>query len=248
MRWGRLATVNYRGVHVPRVLGLGLLASALLATVVVEAVREVGAGGWGALVGSALVLAAGLIDDLVPIGPRGLRGHARSLLEGRMTTGILKVIVAVAAAVVVVALQPPRPGWVRVAGVILIAGCANVWNGLDVRPGRALKAFLVPGVAFALWGDAGALPVEIGVLVGTLVAMPFDLRELAMLGDGGANLLGFVAGVGLYAILSDGGVLVAAVVAVALNVVADTVSFSRVIETSGPLRWIDHLGRVAPDG
>jgi hypothetical protein len=88
-------------------------------------------------------------------------------------------------------------------------------------------------------------PAVVGLLVGAVVVLPFDLRETAMLGDSGANLLGFAAGIGLYAALPDPWVAVAAGVAVVLNVVAETVSFSRVIERTPPLRWVDTLGRRA---
>jgi hypothetical protein len=39
-------------------------------------------------------------------------------------------------------------------------------------------------------------------------------------------------------------VWVAAGVAVTLNVLADTVTLSRLIDTVAPLRWFDRLGRV----
>lgn len=229
----------------PRMLGIGLAAAAAAATAVVAALDEVGAAGWGALAGCLLVFAAGLVDDLAPAGPRGLRNHLRSLAAGRMTTGIVKLVVAVGAAAVVVALQPARPGYVRVFGVVLLAAGANVWNGLDVRPGRALKAFAVPGAAFLVWGTLVHAPAIAGLLVGGALALPADLRERAMLGDGGANLLGFAAGLGVFDALADGWVPVAAAVGVALNVVAETVSFSRVIEAAPPLRYLDGLGRRA---
>ena len=66
-----------------------------------------------------------------------------------------------------------------------------------------------------------------------------------MLGDGGSNLLGFTAGLGLYLVLPGPWVWVAASVAVALNVLADTVTLSRLIDAVGPLRWFDRLGRVS---
>jgi hypothetical protein len=162
-----------------------------------------------------------------------------------MTTGILKLVVAAGAAAVVVALQPSRPGWVRLWGIVLLAGAANVWNGLDVRPGRALKAFLVPGLVFIAWGTLAHAPAIAGLLAGGVLALPADLRERAMLGDGGANLLGFAAGLGVFDVLSDPWVPVAAVVGVGLNVVADTVTFSRVIAAAPPLRFLDGLGRRA---
>lgn len=245
MRWGRLAALNYRGVPVPRALGIALAASATVLTLLYSFLREVGHPGWGALAGLLLVFAAGLVDDVAPVGPRGVRNHLRSIAAGRMTTGILKVLVTAGAAVVVVALQPERPAYVRLAAVVLLAASANVWNGLDVRPGRALKAFLPPAVVFLARGELENAPAILGLFVGALVLLPLDLRERAMLGDGGANLLGFAAGLALTDVLPDAWVAVAAVVAVGMNVVADTVTFSRVIEAAPPLRWMDDLGRRA---
>ena len=243
MRWGRLATPNHRGVLVPRVLGIALAGAAAAGTVWDAALDDVDAAGWGALAGCLLVVAAGLVDDVAPVGPRGLRNHLRSLAAGRMTTGILKLVVTLGAAVVVVGLQPPRAGFARLSGVVLIAAAANVWNGLDVRPGRALKAFLPPALVFVLLGDVELAPAIAGLLVASVIVLPVDLRELAMLGDGGANLLGFAAGLGTYVLLGDAWVPVGAAIAVGLNVLADTVSFSRVIERVAPLRFLDALGR-----
>jgi hypothetical protein len=245
MRWGRLLVENHRGVPVPRVLGIALAIDAVVWTLVVATIQEVGAAGWGALAGLLLVFGAGLMDDLAPPGPRGLRGHLRAVASGRATTGLIKVVVIVGSAVVVVALQPDRHASVAVLGIVLLSASANVWNGLDVVPGRSLKAFVLLALAFAIWGESSDAPAVVGLLVGAVVVLPFDLRESAMLGDGGANLLGFAAGIALYDALPDPWVAVAASVAVVLNVVAETVSFSRVIEGTPPLRWLDGLGRRA---
>ncbi len=243
MRWGRLLVENHRGVLVPRILGIALALDAVIWTVAYAIVAETGTAGWGALAGLLLVFVAGLVDDLGPEGPRGIRNHLRSAARGRMTTGLLKVLVILGSAALVVALLPQRKASVAIAGVVLLAGCANVWNGLDVAPGRCLKAFLVPAVAFVAWGTIADAPALVGLLIGAVLVLPFDLRESAMLGDGGANMLGFAAGIGLLEILSDGWVLVAACVVVLLNVLAETTSFSRVIERTPPLRWVDALGR-----
>ncbi len=245
MTRGELAAPNYRGVPVPRVLGIGLSAAAAVATIGYAAVRELGAAGWGALVGCLLVCAAGVVDDLAGQRPRGLRGHLGALAQGRVTTGIVKVLITAGAAAVVIALQPPRSGSTGLWGIVLLAASANVGNGLDVRPGRALKVFLLPATAFVVWGELANAPAIAGLLAGAIAALPVDLRERAMLGDGGANLLGFAAGLALYDVLGDGGVAVAAVAAVALNVLAETVTFSRVIQAAPPLRFLDGLGRRA---
>lgn len=243
MSWGALAAPNHRGVLVPRVLGLGLGLAAAVWTVAAAAFDGLEAPGWGALAGLGLVLTAGLVDDVAPVGPRGLRNHLRALASGRMTTGILKALVTLGASVIVVGLQPDRPALVALGGVVLLAASANVWNGLDVRPGRAMKAFVLPGLAFAIWGEAANAPAVLGLLAASAVALPIDLRERAMLGDGGANLLGFAAGLAVYDVVPDPWVPIAATAAVGLNVVADTISFSRVIDASPPLRWLDRVGR-----
>jgi hypothetical protein len=243
MRWGRLLATNYRGDLVPRTLGLALGASAAAATLLVAMLDAVGAAGWGALAGCALVLAAGLVDDVAPVGPRGLRNHLRSLAEGRMTTGLLKALVTTGAAVVVVALQGTRASYAGLSAIVLLAASANVWNGLDVRPGRALKAFLPPAVAFLVWGELVHAPAIAGLVAGAILALPLDLRERGMLGDAGSNLLGFAAGLAIGDVLPDVWMPVAAAVAVGLNVVAETVSFTRVIESTPVLRFVDALGR-----
>ncbi|HEX6230441.1 MAG TPA: hypothetical protein VF029_01870 [Actinomycetota bacterium] len=244
MRWGRLAVENHRGVLVPRILGPLLAATALAWTAASDLVGDVGPAAWTVTLGGLLVFAAGLVDDLASPGPRGLRGHLRALAGGTVTTGIVKAVVTIGAAAVVVARLRPPSLWVALGGIVLLSGCTNVWNGLDVRPGRAVKAFLPIGLGFVLAGDVWTAPAALGLLLGALVALPADLRELAMLGDGGSNLLGFVAGIGLYLVLPGWGVVLAAVVATALNVVAETYTLSRAIDRTPPLRWLDRLGRL----
>lgn len=248
MRWGRLETENHRGRRIPRILWAPVDLAALGATVLAVFLGGAGAEAWGGLVGLLLVSAAGLVDDLAPPGPRGLRGHLHALLAGRVTTGVLKVVVAVGASAVVVALQGVRPGWVRLAGVVLLASSTNLWNGLDVAPGRALKAFLPVGTAFALAGPLGTFPAGVGVLAAAALALGPDLRERAMLGDAGANALGFAAGSCLYLLLADPWVPATAALAVGLNLLAETVTLSRAIAAVPPLRLLDRLGRLPDRG
>ena len=245
----RLSVENHRGLMVPRTLGLWLAFAATVSTVGVAAAQPDGPverAGWGVLAASLLVFAAGLVDDLVGAGPRGIRNHARALAAGHLSTGALKLVVVVGAASVAVTLQPWRSATVRLAGVILVAGCANIWNGLDVRPGRALKFALV-AMAGLVGANLASMPTLPLVALGSAVVLWPDTRERAMLGDGGANLLGCTIGLGLYVVLPGWGVVVGAAAAVVLNVVAETITFSRAIDAIAPLRWFDRLGRL-PEG
>lgn len=247
----RLAVENHRGVLVPRTLGLWLAAAAVVSSVVVASTRIDGSverAGWGAVAATLIVFAMGMVDDLAPIGPRGLRNHLRSLAAGHVTTGILKLVVTVGAAIVVVALRDVGTTVHRLAGVVLVAGCANIWNGLDVRPGRALKVAIPVMLAAGVGFHVARLPtLPLVVLVAACCVVP-DLRERAMLGDGGANLLGFTIGLELYLALPVWGVVAGAAVAIALNVLAETMTFSRAIDAIRPLRWFDRLGRLPVGG
>ena len=239
----QLYAENVRGRRIPRILGIVLAAWAALGMAVLVPAAGDTAESWSVFGAALLVFAAGLVDDLAPIGPRGLRGHLRALLSGRMTTGILKVLVTAGAAVVAVALLDRGDAVTRLGAVTLIAATTNVWNGLDVRPGRALKAFIVLMVVVVLAGaPAHEGPIGAAVLSAAVLVLLPDLREWAMLGDAGANLLGFTAGVVLAGALPAWAMWPAAAVAVALNVVAETVTFSHVIDAVAPLRWFDRLG------
>jgi hypothetical protein len=238
----RLAVRNHRGREVPAVLGLVLAAAGAISAIAVAVWDRVPAAGWIAAAGAGLVTAAGLLDDLAAGGPRGLRGHLRALAGGHVSTGVVKLFTIAGVAVVVAAsAEAPRSGAARLAGAILIAGATNLWNGLDVRPGRALKfSYLaLPAMLTCSWP---AVPFAPGVALGAVLILPWDAGERAMLGDAGANLLGLTIGIAMFDALTGVQIGVAAGAVVLLNLIAETVTLSRVIEAVPPLRWFDRLG------
>ena len=238
-----LVVRNHRGVPLPRTLGLLIGAGGLASTLAFAASGDVPSVGWASAGACAVVLAVGVLDDLAPAGPRGLRNHLRALLAGRITTGVLKATVIPLAALVVAAATPGSLGRIA-ATVVLLAGGANLANALDLRPGRALKAALPPLAAGALLGPVAAAPVLPGLALAALPALVLDLRERAMLGDGGANLLGFAAGLAVLPLLGDGWLAAAAAVVAALNLLAEARSLSAIIESTPALRALDRLGRL----
>lgn len=248
MNFGQRLTVrNHRGTPVPAVLGFVLAAGGALAVAGAVLAGWINAAGAVASGAALMVGVAGLTDDLAPPGPRGLRGHMVALAHGQVTTGAVKLVVITAASLITVAASARTGGVVRVSGVLLIAASTNLWNGLDVRPGRAVKWFLVLAITGVVW-TPHAGPFAIGVGAAAFAVLIPDLRERAMLGDAGANLLGFTAGVALYLRSPASWIPYQAAAMVVLNVVADTASLSRVIETVPPLRWFDRIGTLPTDG
>jgi UDP-GlcNAc:undecaprenyl-phosphate/decaprenyl-phosphate GlcNAc-1-phosphate transferase len=240
-RWRKL---NRREREMPATLGWAIaLAVAGIALVVVRQVQVVGLrdSQAGELLAAAIVFLAGVIDDGFGGTVRGLRGHLRALLRGQLTTGGVKLAAAVLAAAITVAWTPREHLWANLLALVAIAGCTNVWNGLDVAPGRALKGFLVVAIVLLVVDVRAFLLVCTGAAAAALVP---DLRERGMLGDSGANLLGFLAGAEIVRRLPEVWLIPAVLVVIGLNVLAETVTFTRMIDAIAPLRWIDRLGRL----
>ncbi len=230
----------------------------------------------------------GLADDVFGAsGPKGFRGHLGALLHGRLTTGMLKLLgigvlalfYGAGAAPGILArsqMSAAGPGWFVVAGVLAaltIALAANLLNLLDLRPGRALKAYTllvpVPATIFAVGAvgayndsmlsfgpDAAGATLTVSdtwfvagalvvVLLGPVAAVwRIDLGERAMLGDAGANALGAVLGYLLTAALPLAWLAGVAAFVLALNLASERVSFTAVIERVGVLRRLDSIGRL----
>jgi hypothetical protein len=167
----------------------------------------------------AAVAALGLADDLWSGPERGFRAHLRS---GR-TTGVLKLV-----GIPLVGLLATR----RISGGLLVGLAANVLNQLDTKPGRALKAYL----AAALVLDA---PVGVAVLL-----LPYDLREMAMLGDGGSNALGALLGLNSVKRFTGRGQWVAIGALAGLTILGERRSIGALIERTPGLASVDRLGRV----
>ncbi len=255
LRAPALARQNYRDRVVPTAGGVLIV----LAVLVVEAGRAIlGAVGVGDEPGlttaRSLVLFAafgfgllGLIDDVVGEGDeRGFRGHLGALRHGRLTTGLLKLVGGGAVAVVLVATPGFATGRRLLVDALLIALAANLGNLLDRAPGRVIKAGVLAYVPLVLVLGTGAVGVALAPVMGAAVGLLApDLRERLMLGDTGANVIGAVLGLGVVLGLGQTARIVVLVVVAALNVAAELVSFSRVIEQVPPLRAFDELGRAA---
>jgi UDP-N-acetylmuramyl pentapeptide phosphotransferase/UDP-N-acetylglucosamine-1-phosphate transferase len=194
-------------------------------------------------VGAAATLALGvaflgLLDDLLDAPARGWKGHLGALREGELSTGMLKAG-GTAALAGFVLLGEPR--WLL--AVPLIALTTNLFNLLDLRPGRAWKGFVVVAVALVIAGHTEELRA-IGPWIGPLLVVGlYDLRERAMLGDTGANVLGAMAGLWLVLALDATGEWIALAVVLALNVYGELRSISAAVERTAPLRFLDGLGR-----
>ncbi len=181
--------------------------------------------GWAVAVAvpsSLPVALVGLGDDVWSGPERGFRAHLRA---GR-TTGVLKLVAI------------PLYGLVRtrsLSGALLVGLSANALNQLDTRPGRALKAFFLTA---ALLRFRPRKAVAAAVLLA-----PYDLREMAMLGDSGANALGALVGCESVARISRTRRWGAIGALGCLTLLGERFSLGAVIERTPGLRQLDAWGR-----
>jgi UDP-GlcNAc:undecaprenyl-phosphate GlcNAc-1-phosphate transferase len=255
MRRHGLARDNYRGRRVAFPAGAVLVACSLVALAPLAILDDranldlldPGLRRWAVYVLGISLL--GLIDDALGRGsdeetPRGWRGHARAVASGRFSTGAIKAVGALALAAYATSGLGQRD-FVYVADLALLLLTTNLFNLLDLRPGRVEKVFiaLLAAVCIAAWTS---VPIELlGVFIGpVLVVAAFTLRERAMLGDTGANLVGALAGVTLVVSLGETARYVALGIVLAVNIYGEFRSISRTIDGVPLLRSLDSLGRV----
>ena len=175
--------------------------------------------GWTVALHEPLITAIGLADDRWSGDERGFAAHLRA----RRTTGVLKLV-----GIPLVALARTR----SLSGALLVSLSANSLNQLDTRPGRALKAYI-----------AAALVVDAPVALAVLLA-PYDLREMAMIGDGGANGLGAMLGWSSVNRFTGRGRWVAIGALAGLTILGERRSLGELIERTPVLRELDAWGRL----
>lgn len=251
---------NYAGREVPVPSGILIPLAAFVALGISAPLDRLldddilgGPGLAGVMIYIIGVCLLGTIDDLLgtPViegglgrkDPRGVRGHAKATFSGGFSTGAVKAVGSLGLAAFAMGLIIPGDLEYLLA-IALVVVTTNLFNLLDLRPGRALKVFFV--VAIGLCVGAWTLePIWItGVFLGSLpVLFYYDLNEQGMLGDTGSNVIGAIAGVWMVLTLSTTAQLIALAVVVLITLYGEFRSISQLIDRTPVLRFIDHLGR-----
>ena len=186
---------------------------------------------------------AGELDDL--IGNRnvsGLKGHFKSLFKGELTTGGFKALFGGFVGLVVSVCISSSIVDI-IVNTLIIALSTNLMNLFDLRPGRAIKAYLVIMIPIyiTLTGYTKVFPLLI--LPNVLAYFNTDLKARGMMGDTGSNVLGISIGV-LMALGYGIKVRLAWLVfLILMHLITEKFSLTKIIEKNRVLKFIDNLGR-----
>lgn len=245
---GGHTVTNYRGRELPTPLGIILVAAAALAVGALGFLYEAGITDEVPTLGGAFVFgvaAFGVFDDAYSGPSRGWRGHGSAVMKGGMPTGALKALGTLGlAAWFAYGIEPGD--FLRYVLIVLILVLAtNLFNIIDLRPGRAVKTFVLLAAALTI-AKGGDLFKGFGAYGGAIcVVGVYDLRESGMLGDTGANVIGAVAGLWLaYSITSTAGLLICVAILAAITAYGEFRSISAFVERTPGLRHLDSVGRI----
>jgi UDP-N-acetylmuramyl pentapeptide phosphotransferase/UDP-N-acetylglucosamine-1-phosphate transferase len=246
----RLHRTNVSGRKVPAVLGIAVVIAGATTSLTVAALDY---AHWDAASAERVTLSVlllvvvagggGLLDDLRGNeASQGFRGHLAAAAQGRLTGGLIKVVLVGVAGL--------GAGLLAGSGFRFVVECAaavalsaNLVNLLDRAPGRAAKVSLVAAVPLVILAPGAWSVAAAGTLGATATSLPFDLAERGMLGDAGSNAIGAVLGLGLALAASEVALVVALVMLAVLNLASERWSFSEVIERNKPLALLDSWGR-----
>jgi len=246
LKGGGMMVRNYRGQPVITSMGLSFIFPCLWGIIpfMFAGIEPEHVAFLAVVTSLALV---GFIDDAVgDTAIKGIKGHIGELIRGRISTGVVKLVMSALLGLFITAYYHKRLiAWGIYA--LLFSLLVNFINLMDLRPGRAIKAFLLVAIALVILGGFS----NVWMLIPVMAALPFymkgEMEEKYMLGDAGANLLGGIAG--LYAVKSITLVTAAimSVLLLSIHAIAEYCSLSKFIESIPALRFIDQLWRVKAD-
>lgn len=191
----------------------------------------------------------GFIDDM--LGQRddlGFKGHFRALFKGRLTTGGLKALGGGLLAFFV-ALSLGGSWAEIILNTLVMALAANLMNLFDLRPGRAIKAYLLFLLMIILiaWGQVEWMLVA--PLTGAVLFYgKDDLKAKVMMGDAGSNVLGMALGYFCAVSFFWPAKIGALVFLIGIHLYTEKYSMTTAIDNNKLFKLLDDWGRSRQNG
>ncbi|WP_353892358.1 hypothetical protein PRVXH_001703 [Proteinivorax hydrogeniformans] len=225
---------NYRGQHLAVALGMLILLSMLVGELIEVALFA--SNGLDLLFVYTAVFLFGYIDDISNDKTnKGFKGHTKAFLKGNLTSGFLKAC----GIPLILLIYITRFSLLAIIEVIFLSMLVNLFNFLDLRPGRCQKVFIFSFLPLTLLTSN---PQDYFILGVIMVTLYLDLTELSVLGDGGSNLLGALVALKVLN-LPIGIKLFIYFIVLVMTIIGEKYSYNRLISKSKLLSFIDQIGR-----
>lgn len=196
------------------------------------------------LLGLVFIGLIGLLDDLIGDKTvKGLKGHIKSFFKGKLTTGGIKAFLGLFISLVISSYISSDVLGFFVNG-LLIGLFTNFINLFDLRPGRATKVFALISILFIVFNVNSYNNYIIISFYGILIQyISLDLKSKIMMGDTGANVLGYTLGIYCASNFEMIPKIIILILLMLVHLLAEKVSFSKIIENNKILKYLDDIGR-----
>lgn len=242
---GKMLGKNYLGHLIPVGMGAIIIPIIILNQIILIGIfRRLEPLSSIFLIGVIITSFVGAVDDM--LGNRdtlGFRGHLNALRKGHLTTGGFKLVVGGMVSFYIS--QILSGNIIELLINLLVLGLmTNFLNLMDLRPGRALKVFMLLGISLFFLGAPKVVQGLLIPLLGFgLIYLPFDLKAKGMLGDVGSNPLGMALGIGIVYSYSLVTKLIILIMLILIHVITEKYSLTELIKKNRILNYLDQLGR-----
>lgn len=237
---------NYRGDMIPVGLGIAFIPALVINSLILiysNIVPDKILLVYILLFASIAMSFAGIIDD--SLGNRdvtGLVGHFKALYRGKLTTGAFKALLGgFVGLTIAVTISKSIPN--IIVATLLVALSTNMMNLFDLRPGRAIKVYIILSIIIFIASSKFEREVMMLIVPAVLAYFYFDLRALTMMGDAGSNVLGVSLGVFIVSSFNLPVQIVCLILLVLIHALTEKFSLTKIIEQNKILNYIDRLGR-----
>lgn len=238
----KMLQANFRGEMIPIGMGIFYIPSIILLSIFINIIYNNSISNL-ILIGTTVMAFVGYLDDSnVDKDNKGLKGHIRQLLKLKLTTGMLKAIAGLGISFYI-SLNISASFIEIILNTFVIALFTNFMNLWDLRPGRASKIFIffaILGIFFSTLIFKFYLFI---MIILTLIYSIGDLKAKYMLGDTGSNLLGIFLGIVMAFNLGMNAKILCLFFLIMAHILAEKVSFSKIIENNKFLKYLDMMGR-----
>lgn len=236
---------NYKGKYIPVMGGIILIIVSVFSWYLIYLLNYLNTQIINANIFITVIIGlTGLLDDIMGNKEsQGFKGHLKTLLKGRLTTGVIKIIITFLVTVIILLKMGTYNIIEIVINTAVILLMTNLLNLLDLRPGRSIKFFIFTSVCLISRKIYAAIYFFPYYLI-LLFYLPHEMKGRVMLGDSGANLLGAVLGFNIILLIDYFYIKVSILLLlIFFNLISEKYSFSTIIQKNPFLKWIDELGR-----